>query len=482
MNEIRELEKIARLLEPDAVSRQQLLHHVTEYARKYLEAVAHSPAYLTRSDNGRALLDSPIAEEGIAIDKVLALLEENVDTLGINLTSGRYLGYIPAGGLFHAALGDYLAAITNRYAGLFFCSPGAVRIENMVLRWMAGEIGYPSASAGNLTSGGSLANLTAIVAARDAFGIHGEDARKAVVYVTEQTHHCVDKALHVAGLDHCLKRRVRIDANYRMDAEALEQAIVADQKAGLKPWLAVASAGATNTGAVDPLSRIGLIASTYGLWFHVDGAYGGLFVLCPEGKGVLHGIHQSDSVVLDPHKSLFLPYGTGAVLVRDQQKLYSAFNAEADYMENLLDEVDELSPADLSLELTKHFRGLRVWLPLKLLGVAPFRAALAEKMKLARLFYEQIKSTPGFEVGPYPDLSIVVYRYIPKQARQDDADEFNHRLMQAIQKDGRIFISSTRVDGKLVLRAAILSYRTHLDEVTEAIDIIRRKARQLEQE
>jgi glutamate/tyrosine decarboxylase-like PLP-dependent enzyme len=162
--------------------------------------------------------------------------------------------------------------------------------------------------------------------------------------------------------------------------------------------------------------------------------------------------------------------------------LYSAFNAEADYMENLLDEVDELSPADLSLELTKHFRGLRVWLPLKLLGVAPFRAAIAEKMKLARYFYEQIKSTPGFEVGPYPDLSIVVYRYLPERARQDDADEFNHRLMQAIQKDGRIFISSTRVDGKLVLRAAILSYRTHLDEVTEAIDIIRRKARQLEQE
>lgn len=482
MDEIRELEKIARLLEPNAISREQLIHHSAEYARRYLETIAHSPAYVTHADNGRALLDSPITEEGIAIDKVLKLLEENVDTLGVNLTSGRYLGYIPGGGLFHAALGDYLAAITNRYAGLFFCSPGAVRIENMVLRWMAAEIGYSGDSAGNLTSGGSLANLTAVVTARDAFGIQGEDARKTVVYVTEQTHHCIDKALHVAGLDQCLKRRVRIDANYRMDAEALEQAIVADKKAGLKPWLLVASAGATNTGAVDPLSHIGQIASTHGMWFHIDGAYGGLFVLCQEGKAALSGIQRSDSVALDPHKSLFLPYGTGAILVRDQRKLYSAFNAEADYIENILDDVDEISPADLSLELTKHFRGLRLWLPLKLLGVAPFRAALAEKLKLARYFYEQIKSTPGFEVGPYPDLSIVVYRYLPKRARQDDADEFNHRLMQAIQKDGRIFISSTRIDGKLVLRAAILSYRTHLDEVVEAIDIIRRKAKQLEQE
>ena len=162
--------KILTRSDPDAATRQQSLHHVTEYARRYLETIAHSPAYVSRSDNGQALLDSPIAEEGISIDKVLALLEENVDTQGVNLTSGRYLGYIPAGGLFHAALGDYLAAITNRYAGLFFCSPGAVRIENMVLRWMASEIGYPSGSAGNLTSGGSLANLTAIVTARDAFG------------------------------------------------------------------------------------------------------------------------------------------------------------------------------------------------------------------------------------------------------------------------------------------------------------------------
>jgi glutamate/tyrosine decarboxylase-like PLP-dependent enzyme len=479
INEIRELEKVARLLEPGADSRQELLHHVTEYASRYLETVARSPAYVANSDSGRALLDTPITEEGITIDKVLTLLEENVDTLGVNLTSGRYLGYVPGGGLFHAALGDFLAAVTNRYAGLFFCSPGAVRIENMLLRWMASEIGYSNTSAGNLTSGGSLANLTAIVTARDAFGISGEAIRKAVVYVTEQVHHCIDKALHVAGLDHCIKRSVGIDSDFRMNAEAFEQAIVADQKAGLKPWLVVASAGATNTGAVDPLSHIGHIASTYGLWFHVDGAYGGLFVLCPEGRAALHGIHQSDSVVLDPHKSLFLPYGTGTILVRDQQKLYAAFNAEADYIQSILDDVDELSPADLSLELTKHFRGLRLWLPLKLLGVAPFRAALAEKMKLARYFYEQVKSMPGFEMGPSPDLSIVVYRYLPIRG---DADEFNHRLMHAVQQDGRIFISSTRVDGKLVLRAAILSYRTHLDDVVEAVEILGRKAGQLEQE
>ena len=198
----------------------------------------------------------------------------------------------------------------------------------------------------------------------------------------------------------------------------------------------------------------------------------------PEGRPVLQGMVQSDSIVLDPHKALFLPSGTGAVLVRDRQKLFTAFNAEADYIENILDEADELSPADLGPELTRHFRGLRLWLPLKLLGLKPFRAALSEKIQLARYFYEQMITFAGFEVGPYPDLSIVTYRYRP---RRGDVDEFNNRLMHAIQDDGRIFVSSTRVDGKLVLRAAILSYRTHRAHIDQALAFIKEIACRLEE-
>lgn len=482
IDKIRELENIARLLEPDAISRDQLLRSVSDYTHKYLEAVPHARANMIAPDrdNGRALLDSPITEEGIAIEEVLNLLDQNVDSLGVNLTSGRHLGYIPGGGLFHAALGDYLAAITNRYAGMFSISPGAVRIENMLLSWMGSEIGYhPKTLAGNLTSGGSLATLTAIVTARQACGISQKAYPEVAYYVTEHVHHCVDKALRIAGLDWCLKRKVKVDPNYRMDPEALKEAIIQDQEDGVKPWLVVASAGTVTTGAVDPLSDIGKIASEYNLWFHVDGAYGGLFALCPEGKDALHGIELSDSVVLDPHKALFLPYGTGAILVREGQKLYDACHVEASYLNR--DEGDEIDPIDLSVELTKHFRGLRLWLPLKLLGVAPFRAALSEKIWLARYFYEQVKSMPGFAVGPAPDLSLVSYRYLPQRG---DANEFNERLKQSINKDGRIFISSAEVDSKrvLLLRAAILSYRTHLEEIVEAIKILEQKARQLEQD
>jgi aromatic-L-amino-acid decarboxylase len=477
MNDIRHLQKYAQTLEPDAAQREYLLKRVIDYANNYLDNISEAPAYIPRPDGGRELWNFPITEDGIDIKQALALLRKNMDAAGINPTSGRFLGYIPGGGLYHAALGDYLAAVTNRFAGLYFASPGAVRIENIVIRWLADAVGYPDKAAGNLTSGGSLANLSAIVTARDAFGVKGRKIEQSVVYITEHAHHCIGKAFHISGLDACIKRNIHLDVNYRMDPKALDETIIADKKSGLHPWLIIASAGTTNTGAVDPIADIREIASEHRLWFHVDAAYGGLFALCPEGKKILQEIHTSDSMVLDPHKALFLPYGTGAVLVKERQNLYAAFNAQADYIQNIVDDVDELSPADLSPELTKHFRGLRLWLALKLIGAAPFRAALSEKIHLARYFYEKIKETDGFEPGPYPDLSVVTYRYVPKQG---DADDFNQKLVEAIQQDGRIFISSTRIDGKLVLRAAILCFRTHLDDVNEALDVLKHTAEKLE--
>lgn len=476
---IKDLERTARLLEPDVVQRARLVDEVTAYASTYLGEIPGAPAYIPRTEDSRGLYDSPIAETGMDIGEVLQLLHANVDAVGINPTSARFMGYIPGGGLLHAALGDYLAAVTNRYAGLFFASPGAVRMENMLLRWMADVVGYPGTAAGNLASGGSIANLTAIVTARDDCGIAGAAVDQAVVYLTEHTHHCIGKALRVAGLGTCVRRTVSVDDHCRMDPAALSKAILTDKKAGLRPWLIVATAGTTNTGSADPLDEIGDVARAHRLWYHVDGAYGAFFALCPEGQAVLKGMGASDSIVMDPHKTLFLPYGTGAVLVKQREKLLASHSVEVDYLENILDWVDELSPADLSPELTRHFRGLRLWLPLKVLGVAPFRAALSEKIQLARYFHREIQKIDGFEVGPRPDLSVVIYRYLPQRG---DADAFNHRLTQAMQRDGRVFISSTRVNGKTVLRLAVGCFRTHLDDIHETLDLLQRKASQLEEE
>lgn len=478
LKKIRLMQEASSVLEPDPEQRDQLLRQVDGYAQRFLTGLSDAPAFVDSAAKGSGLLAAGIGEEGIGLEGALALLAEHVDRPGVNPASARFLGYIPGGGLYYSALGDYLAAVANRYAGHFFASPGAVRMENMLLAWMAGLAHFPETWAGNLTSGGSVANLTGIVTARDAHEIGGEAAQRTVVYLSEHTHHSVDKALRIAGLARCVVRRVPVDDRLRMSATSLEQIVKADLAADLRPWLLVASAGSTNTGSVDPLQELAQIARAYNLWFHVDGAYGGFFLLTEQGQKLMRGIEAADSLVMDPHKTLFLPYGTGAILVRDRKWLLATHHSTADYMQDTFHAVEEISPADTSPELTKHFRGLRLWLPLIVNGVAPFRAALEEKLLLTRYFFEAIQRVDGFEVGPAPDLSVATYRYVPARG---DANRFNARLVEALQKDGRIFVSSTMIDSKFVLRAAIGSFRTHLEHVDAAISVLAEKARQLEE-
>ncbi|MBC7986648.1 MAG: amino acid decarboxylase, partial [Sphingomonadaceae bacterium] len=286
-----------------------------------------------------------------------------------------------------------------------------------------------------------------------------------------------DKALHIAGLGKSPRRTIATDERHRMRLDALEAAIETDRGAGVEPWLVVASAGTVDTGAVDPLADIAALCARHGLWLHVDGAYGGLFALCDEGRTALAGIEAADTLALDPHKTLFLPYGTGAVLARDGAHLLASFSATADYMRPLGALDVGPSPADLSPELTRHFRALRLWLPLQIAGVAAFRAAMSEKIQLARYFHARLAETPGFDPGPPPDLSVVAFRYLPESG---DADTFNDRLLARIQDEGRVLLSGTRIDGRSWLRCAILSFRTHLAHVDEAIDIILRTAADLD--
>lgn len=468
---IRSLEALARQLEPASDQRAALLEPVAAYADRFLNSLETRPMFVGVSSDGSTLRDAPFLDSPTTIDELLHLIETEVDTPGLNPAGGGHLGYIPGGGLFHSALGDFLADVSNRYAGVFFASPGAVRMENRLLRWMGELVGYPPDAAGNLTSGGSLGNLIGIVSARDAQAVTAKAIGRAPIYLTQHIHHSVDKALRIAGLGECPIRHVPMDGRYRMDADALERLVVNDIKEGLRPWLVVASAGTTDMGAVDPLPAIGDIAARHGLWFHLDAAYGAFFALCDEGRRILQGMDRSDSIVMDPHKGLFLPYGTGAVLVKNRQAARDAHRSQAHYMQDTLDAREEDSPADLSPELSKHFRGLRVWLPLKLCGLAPFRAALEEKLLLARYFHEQIQRVPGFEVGPEPELSVATFRYIPDHG---DADAFNERLVQEIRRDGRVFLSSSKVDGRFILRVAVLSFRTHLDTIDLTIEILRK--------
>jgi aromatic-L-amino-acid decarboxylase len=482
---ILELEQTALELEPSEHDRKESRKEVISYTEDFIKDIYTCKAFVQTPENGIAILDSPISEHAIPMEEALLLLHKNVDTPGLNPASGGHLGYIPGGGIYYSALGDYMAAIMNRYAGFFFASPGAVRMENMLIRWMADTIGYPAGAAGNLSSGGSIANLSAIVTAREAMQIKARTIESGVIYLTVHAHHCISKAIRIAGLGESVLRYVSLDGAGRMDAASLEKQITEDKQAGLRPWLVIASAGTTDTGSIDPLEAIGHLAKKNNMWFHIDAAYGGFFVLCPEGKDKLKGIEMSDSVVMDPHKGLFLPYGLGVVLVKNGKDLAHAHHYTATYLQDAKEESEEeLSPANLSPELTKHFRGLRLWLPLKLHGLKPFRAALEEKLLLARYFWQEVQKL-GFETGPEPELSVVTYRYIPKTKRpltEKEINAFNEALVAEIQADGRIFISSTSIGTRYVLRFACLSFRTHLKTVDLFLNILQEKTKTLKKQ
>jgi glutamate/tyrosine decarboxylase-like PLP-dependent enzyme len=478
LDRLQQLEEVSRPLDPGVADRAHLRDAVVATAERFLQNLDSLPAYLETDDKGSGLLRSPIAEEGIPLEAVIEHLEHDVLRPGGNPASAGHLAYIPGGGIYHSALGDYLGAVSNKYAGIFFTGPGPVRMENMLIRWVADLVGYPATAGGNIASGGSIASLIAIATARDAHGLKGADFATAVVYLTHQAHHCIEKAIRIAGLGEVQIRYIPIDDGFRLRADALEEAIAADRTQGLRPWMIIAAAGTTDTGAVDPLDAIATIAEREKCWFHVDAAYGGFFLMTERGREMLRGIERSDSVVLDPHKSLFLPWGAGIVVVRNVEPLAAAHQYSGNYMQDALRQPNEISPADVSPELTKPFRALRMWLPLVLLGTKPFQAALEEKLLLTRYFYEEVQAL-GFEVGPFPDLSIVTYRWVLPGASLEQTNRFNQDLVDAVRRDGRIFLSSTLLDGKFILRMVALSFRTHRDTLDLTLRILREQVQAL---
>ena len=466
---IEELEKKATVLEPARQTHKSWHEKLFTHAADFVDQIDTHKAY-DSEDSSRLLEDFPITDQGKSFDDLLKVLGTAVDRPGINPASGGHLGYIPGGGVIPAAFGDYLAAISNRYAGVYYANPGAVRMENLLIRWMADLFGFPEDSHGNLASGGSIANLIAITTAREAMGIRARDFEKSVIYLHGQTHHCVEKALRIAGLGEAQLRLIDLDERFRMKPDSLQEQIQRDKADGLRPFMIVASLGSTDTGAVDPIDDIGKVAAQNNVWFHVDAAYGGFFVLVDGMKHYFKGIENADSLVIDPHKGLFLPYGLGVVLVRNGMALQAAHKYTANYMRDAI-VPDEFSPAELSPELTKHFRGLRMWLPMQLFGLAPFRSALEEKWQLALYFYTRIQET-GFETGPEPELSVVIYRY---SSGIDDPNAFNRQLVELMHEDGRIFISSTVIDGRVWLRFAALCFRTHLRHIDLLLEMLTEK-------
>jgi aromatic-L-amino-acid/L-tryptophan decarboxylase len=414
----------------------------------------------------RQLRERP-PEVGGSWDELMPQLREAIART-FEYSGPGYLAYIPGGGLYTAALGEFIAQGVNRYVNLWQPSPAIVQIEENVIRWLCDLVGFGADARGLLTTGGSLANLSAIVTARHAR--LGSDFTDGTYYVSEQVHASVTKACTIAGFSRRNLRLVPTDDQLRMDPAALREMVSADRRAGMRPFLVVPSAGTTNTGAVDPLDAIADVARDEELWMHVDGAYGGFFQLTSRGRAMFEGIGRSDSVTMDPHKGMFLPYGTGSLVVRDGQALRDAHYEGAAYLQDLAPEGELPNYSEYSPELSRDNRGFRVWLPLKLHGVAAFREALDEKLDLTTYLYEAIGANPAIDVVVAPQLTVVPFRLA------DGDDEANKVFLERINSSKRVFLSSTMLQGRYTLRACIVSHRTHKDRIDECIEIVSKAA------
>ena len=411
-----------------------------------------------------ARLGGPPKAAGTALPELLATIETAAGK-GFDPANPGFVGYIPGGGLYAAALGDFLACVVNRYTGVAATAPAMVALEASVLRWMCDLFDLPATARGVLTPGGSMSTLSAIVTARTAR--LGERFLDGTLYVSDQVHHSVAKAARIAGLPADAVRVVPTDHSLRLDGDALRRAVDADRRAGRRPFLVVASAGTVNAGTVDPLEAVADVAAAEEMWLHVDAAYGGFFQLTERGRTALSGIERADTITLDPHKGLFLPYGTGALLARDGAALRAAHEVVADYLPRPSDDPALPDFSAYGPELTRDFRGLRLWLPLHLHGVDAFTAALDEKLDLAAYVHEQLAAMPQLDLPWPPDLSLVAFR--PREGSDDDAA----RLLTAINDTGRAWLSAAPIRGHTYLRICILSHRSHRERIEEIVEMVR---------
>ena len=457
-------------LELTGESLHKALDLVARFVREEIDTLDTQPAADTEGAEALAgTFMAPLPSNPESLESILERLRPAIRKT-FNTAGPGYLAFIPGGGIMSAALADFIAVSANRYVGVRAPAPALAQIEQTAIQWLAHIMGYPATASGILTSGGSLSTLSAIVAARETK--LPQNFSKGTLYISEETHYCVPKAARIAGFSDWQIRKIGVDARRRIDAKELAHAVESDRVKGLKPFMIIANVGTTNTGAIDDIPRLVSIGRSHSMWVHADAAYGGFFRLASAGPALMPEIEECDSITLDPHKGMFLPYGTGCLLVRSPETLKEAHSMNAEYLHDVRAQ-ESPNFSDLSPELSRDFRGLRLWLPLMLHGADAFRDAIEEKLMLTRWAYDRLKGDSRFEIADEPQLTVIAFRL---KAGGESSDRLNEELMRRVNARGRVFLSSTRLEGRYTIRLCVLSFRTHMDRVRDAVEAIRAEA------
>jgi glutamate/tyrosine decarboxylase-like PLP-dependent enzyme len=480
-------------LDPSPSEIRGMAGAAVDWMADYIGSLGELPVAPTVSSAElRARLAEPLPVAGRDLRDLLDVFQDVVIPGSRHNGHPRQFGYVQAPGTAVAAVADLLASTLNANLTAWRSAPGPVELERVAVAWVREAIGLPSGADGLFVSGGSMANFTALAAARhrhcgDVVAAEGMAAYPGTprIYTSTQTHHSIHKAAALLGIGRRNVREVAVDDRFRMDVDRLTQAIEQDRAAGAEPFCVVATAGTVVTGAVDPLVEIAGVAREYGLWLHVDGSYGGFARLAPSVRGLFDGLADADSVALDPHKWLYLPADCGCVIYRDPGAVHGAFTLDADYARVLHTDPDEAFAFwEYGPELSRRFRALKVWLTLAHVGAGAVAEAIESNLDCARYAAGLINQSEEFELLAPVELSIVCFRYLPPalrsgrtEADERELDRLNEQIMVELQRDGGSYLSNGTVLGRFALRGCVLNYRTTRHDMEILLDDVRRAAR-----
>ena len=419
-----------------------------------------------------ALFREPPPEAPRDPEEVLARLERDLLPWFMPIAHPRFFAFVPGPGNLVGALADALASGLNPFLGTWFAGSGPAEIELVTLDWLRDLCGLPAETGGLFVSGGSVANLTALHAARHARQSRreGEDPGRAVIYLSDQTHSSVERALYVLGFRPDQVRKLPADDGFRLPLDLLDREIAADRAVGRIPFCVVANAGTTNTGAVDPLVQLADLCRREDLWLHADGAYGAAAVLCERGKQALPGLERVDSLSLDPHKWLFQPIEIGCVLVRDRRLLHEAFTIHPEYLQDVHRDREAVNFCDHGIQLTRGFRALKLWMSIQVFGMDAFRRAVDRGFDLAELAERILRESPRWEVTTPAQMAVVTFRYVIPGKTEEELDALQTRIVDGLRAEGFALATSTRLRGRTALRLCTINPRTTDEDIRATIE------------
>ena len=427
-----------------------------------------------------AILDEPLPRTGTDWREALAQFERQVVDSSNRVDHPRFFAYIPLANNFIGVMADALAAGYNIFNAVWLQGAGAAQIERLTVDWLRQIFGLPEGAGGTFVSGGSVANLTALAVARE-IRLAG-DTRGAVAYCSDQIHFAVSRGMRILGFAPEQLRKIPSDGNFRLPLERLRRAVAEDRAAGARPFCVIASAGTTNSGAVDPLDGLADFCQREDLWLHVDGAYGAPAILTAPGKRALKGLERVDSLALDAHKWLFQPIECGVVLLRDRRWLPRTFKETSEVLKDMQSEGEELNFMYQGIQLTRQFRALKLWLSFKVFGLDAISEAIGAGFENAELAERLLREAGVWEIVTPAQMAIVTFRYEPANGDEELADRVTQALVGRLLEDGFTFAAGTQLRGKPVMRMCCNNPRTTPADLERSIQRMTRLANQLEAE